>query len=66
MLLVVLTMTWGVRLKLLRQLGHGMLLLAPLSDLVRECGHTKVTCKNKTKKKATILSHPPLEDEIIL
>ncbi len=27
-------------------------LVAPLTDLVGECGHTKVTCKNKTKKKA--------------
>ena len=27
-------------------------LIAPLTDLVGECGHTKVTCKNKTKKKA--------------
>ena len=26
-------------------------LLAPLTDLVGECGHTKVTKKNKTKKK---------------
>ncbi len=25
--------------------------LAPLTDLVGECGHTKVTKKNKTKKK---------------
>ena len=25
-------------------------LLAPLTDLVGECGHTKVTRKNKTKK----------------
>ena len=27
-------------------------LIAPLTDLVGECGHTKVTRKNKTKKKA--------------
>ena len=27
-------------------------LVAPLTDLVGECGHTKVTRKNKTKKKA--------------
>jgi hypothetical protein len=27
-------------------------LIAPLTDLVGECGHIKVTCKNKTKKKA--------------
>ena len=27
-------------------------LIAPLIDLVGECGHTKVTRKNKTKKKA--------------
>ena len=26
-------------------------LLAPLTNLVGECGHTKVTCKDKTKKK---------------
>ncbi len=26
-------------------------ILAPLSDLVGECGHTKVTKANKTKKK---------------
>ncbi len=26
-------------------------MLAPLTDLVGECGHTKVTKKNKTKKK---------------
>ena len=27
-------------------------LIAPLTDLVGECGHTKVTRRNKTKKKA--------------
>ena len=27
-------------------------LIAPLTDLVGECGHTKVTRKKKTKKKA--------------
>jgi hypothetical protein len=27
-------------------------MLAPLTDLVGECGHTKVTRANKTKKKA--------------
>ena len=27
-------------------------LLVPLTDLVGECGHTKVTRKNKTKKKS--------------
>ena len=27
------------------------ILLAPLTDLVGECGHTKATRKNKTKKK---------------
>ena len=27
-------------------------LIAPLTDLVGDCGHTKVTRKNKTKKKA--------------
>ncbi len=26
--------------------------VAPLTDLVGECGHTKVTCKKGTKKKA--------------
>ncbi len=27
-------------------------MLAPLSDLVGECGETKTTCKNKVKKKS--------------
>ena len=27
-------------------------MIAPLTDLVGECGHTKVTCNNGTKKKA--------------
>ena len=27
-------------------------MIAPLTDLVRECGHTKVTRNNGTKKKA--------------
>ena len=27
-------------------------MLAPLTSLVGECGHTKITCAKKTKKKA--------------